>query len=285
MSAIKRRGLKTFGYLNQMRKYYKADFRHLLVNIYSSCDHYGAHFTFPITIKPAMKRIDLLEDIKSTSNEIAVHGYSHMYYPDKSVGSILQDVDKSYQICLNELNIKPKTFRAPYNCYGEVGPYMFAYTFSHDIGLCRLNPFQEIYRSLKTSEVIDICRQNHIMFNPQRVYPKDMVFIPLNKWSDDKLIDTLHYTNEQITKILLDEIKKAETACGLIMFDLHPIRIGQDKYIKILDDLMHYVANTGGWMPNVSAAVQKRFKNRGCHYTVLFTGDIDQWRFSDYLWR
>jgi hypothetical protein len=48
---------------------------------------------------------------------------------------------------------------------------------------------------------------------------------------------------------------------------------------------MHYVANTGGWMPNVSAAVQKRFKNRGCHYTVLFTGDIDQWRFSDYLWR
>ena len=77
---------------------------------------------------------------------------------------------------------------------------------------------------------------------------------------------------------------------GVVMFDLHPIRIGQKRYIKSLETLVKHGNDIGGWFPTVSEAVEYWNKNKKWKedrkFCVLLTGDIDNFVFlRDYLSR
>ena len=73
------------------------------------------------------------------------------------------------------------------------------------------------------------------------------------------------------------------------MFDLHPIRIGQDQYAPILGDILERTIELGGWAPTITEGVQywqKHEKWKGdAKFCLLLTGDIDNFVFLDYLRR
>ena len=84
-------------------------------------------------------------------------------------------------------------------------------------------------------------------------------------------------------------IKEASEKGGVIMFDLHPIRIGQSKYVDALKDVVEYGKELNGWFPTVTEAVNYWSEHgswkHDASFCCLLTGDIDNFSFFDYLQR
>ena len=90
-------------------------------------------------------------------------------------------------------------------------------------------------------------------------------------------------------KKLKHAIKGTSEKGGIIMFDLQPIRIGQNKYISVLNSIVKYGKELGGWFPTVTEAVNHWNKHGNwkddAPFCCLLTGDIDNYTFFDYLQR
>ena len=68
---------------------------------------------------------------------------------------------------------------------------------------------------------------------------------------------------------------------GLSVLQLHPIRIGQKKYLQFLDKLVSHITTLGFEMPTLTEVVNKK-----CALpAICLTGDIDCLSFYDYLKR
>jgi len=94
---------------------------------------------------------------------------------------------------------------------------------------------------------------------------------------------------EEMVKILKQILEKTGQEHGIIMFDLHPIRLGQSKYINLLKEILAFGEELNGWFPNVTEAVEywlihKEWKD-GASFCCLLTGDIDTFYFIEYLTR
>ena len=113
--------------------------------------------------------------------------------------------------------------------------------------------------------------------------------IPLSIWSDDYMIDYLSYSAKQIAQKLIITTRKAKIQAGVAMFDLHPVRIGQNNYISSVEATLDFCRKNDIWVPNVSEAVEywsKHKKWKGdATACCLLTGDIDNFTFWDYLRR
>jgi len=92
-----------------------------------------------------------------------------------------------------------------------------------------------------------------------------------------------------MVKILKAVIKQTANEHGIVMFDLHPIRIGQPKYVEVLKQILEYGTELNGWFPTVTEAVEEWLKHKewkdDASFCCLLTGDIDNFAFSDYLRR
>jgi hypothetical protein len=97
------------------------------------------------------------------------------------------------------------------------------------------------------------------------------------------------FSGPQIAKTLKRIIKRVSENGGVVMFDLHPIRIGQPKYIDALRNVVEYGTELNGWFPTVTEAVNYWSKHsRWKHdapFCCLLTGDIDNFSFIDYMQR
>jgi hypothetical protein len=117
----------------------------------------------------------------------------------------------------------------------------------------------------------------------------EITYIPLNIWSDDLMIDKMGMGSQAVTKTLNKAILEASGKGGVIMFDLHPIRMGQPEFAGCLRDVTEYAQGLGAWCTTPSEAIKywdkhKRWKSDSS-FCMLLTGDIDNWAFSDYLRR
>ena len=116
-----------------------------------------------------------------------------------------------------------------------------------------------------------------------------MTYIPLNIQSDDLLIDKFGMSPKEVTKTLNAEVSNAAKNNGVIMFDLHPIRMGQSDYVECIRDVTQHAKGLGAWCTTPTEAVKYwnthgRWKSDST-FCLLLTGDIDNWVFSDYLRR
>ena len=103
------------------------------------------------------------------------------------------------------------------------------------------------------------------------------------------MIDTYGLKDWQMAKILKNAARMVAKDHGAIMFDLHPIRIGQPKYIDVLRQVLDYGTKLDGWFPTVTDAVNYwrrhgKWKD-GASFCCLLTGDIDNFTFMDYSLR
>jgi hypothetical protein len=103
------------------------------------------------------------------------------------------------------------------------------------------------------------------------------------------MIDRERLSNRQMIKILCNTIKRTVEEHGIVMFDLHPIRIGQYKYLDVLGQMLAFGSELNGWFPTVTEAVNYwdtyREWKHGASFCCLLTGDIDNFGFTDYLLR
>ncbi|MHA2033940.1 MAG: hypothetical protein DRO93_04925 [Candidatus Thorarchaeota archaeon] len=270
----KRWGIRAPQQFLRMWRLHRIPFDSLLSNIFEALDSAGARFAFPTVAAVASMRPELVRWIEREGHEVASHGYVHVRYPQISARARREDLTRSIAV-LGKLGVNVQGFRAPYDNYADDMPLML-----EELGLAWDGGLG--YRPEH--------RGRHMFFHVDVGGRQSRVtYIPLNVWSDDRMIDTLGMTPAQITKRLKIEAKRAAEHGGVVMFDLHPIRIGQNKYVGCLRELAEYAVEIGGWCPTPAEAVcYWNDKNRwpgDSRFCMLLTGDIDNWVFSDYLRR
>ena len=249
-------------------------FRILLRNMFDAMEPHQVKFTFPMVASVAAKNPTLTREILTRGHEIAVHGFKHLNY------SYLTEQQQDYDIkkaltAFNTMDVPVCGFRAPYNTYTEDTPRLLEkYGFIWDIGI----GYNPKYREGTSPFRVEI--GNH---------DSTFVCIPLNRLSDDLMIDIQGFSSHQIAEALKCVIKETSKKGGVVMFDLHPIRIGQPKYVDVLRQIVEYGTELNGWFPTVTEAVNYWNENGSWRhdnsFCCLLTGDIDNFSFLDYLQR
>ncbi len=258
----------------RMYSLHRVPFGDILNNVFDALDDHHGHFCFPTVAAVAKMRPDLVRRIVAEGHEVASHGYNHLRYPTLTPSERKKDLMLSLQV-YRKMGIEINGFRAPYDNYTDDMPELIeSLDFIWDGGF----GFRPQHRE-----------KDHFFNVKLDSKMSSTTYIPLNIWSDDKMIDGLGMGPEAVATQLKREIKNASTSEGVVMFDLHPIRIGQPRFVGALRTVMEYAAGLGGWCPNPVDAVtywKKHGKWKGdATFCLLLTGDIDNWVFADYLRR
>jgi peptidoglycan/xylan/chitin deacetylase (PgdA/CDA1 family) len=268
------RGEKLLSQAMHMFRLHSVSFGALLQNMFDVLERHQAKFTFPLVASVALKNTKLTREILQSGHEVAVHGFNHVNYSYVTERQQDEDMQKALA-AYKALGIKVYGFRAPYNIYTDASPKLVEkYGFLWDIGI----GFNQKYR------------YGNSLFRIQvEGHDSSFVCVPLSRLSDDYMIDLHGLSNLQMEKKLKHAIKETCQKGGVIMFDLHPIRMGQTKYITVLNSIVKYGIELGGWFPTVTEAVNQWNKQGNwkddAPFCCLLTGDIDNYTFFDYLQR
>ncbi|MGY5852944.1 MAG: polysaccharide deacetylase family protein [Candidatus Thorarchaeota archaeon] len=270
----KRWGRKGPAQFYKMFKLHRTPFSEILRNMFEVLDTHQGRFAFPTIASIARMKPELVLEIEREGHEVASHGFNHLRYPTLAANQREVDLALSLQT-FRKIGIKIQGFRAPYDNYVDDMVYLFEkYRLVWDGGLGYRPEHREKTQFFKA----DIEGKE-----------STVTYIPLNQWSDDRMIDTLGMGADQVTKVLKSEVERTSKTGGVVMFDLHPIRIGQPEFVVCLGELLEYVNTLGGWTPTPSEAVEHWNKHKqwkgDSTFCLLLTGDIDNWVFSDYLRR
>lgn len=270
----KKYGLGAPRQLYRMLMLHRTSFHNILENIFATLDEVNGTFAFPTVAAVAKMKPDLVRSIEKEGHEVASHGFNHVRYPTISAKARERDLILSLQV-FKKLGIKISGFRAPYDNYPDDMPSLIEKTgLIWDGGF----GYRPQYREMTHFFHVDIENQK-----------SQVTYIPLNRWSDDYMIDRKGMGPDAISRVLKREVSKVASKHGVIMFDLHPIRMGQSKYVGCIRDVIEHSNSIGGWCTTPREAIQywnAHSKWKGdSEFCILLTGDIDNWVFSDYLRR
>ncbi len=270
-----RRGRTIPAQMLHMLRLHRTPFEDLLSNIYDALDRWGARYTFPLVASTARRRPDLVQEIAREGQEIACHGYRHVSYRFLPESSQEEDIRRGTTFLREEMGLEIKGFRAPYNNYTDATPRLIERNgFLWDIGI----GYQPEYRDCRTPFRVEVDGRD-----------SEFLCIPLSGLSDDVMIDTEGLSIHRMAGMLKESLGEAARSGGIIMYDLHPIRMGQPEYVPVLEEMLSHGASIGAWFPTVSEAVEQ-WRNHGgwkgdASFCCLLTGDIDNFTFADYLLR
>jgi len=257
-----------------MAQFHRTPFETILENIFGVAEVYHARFTFPIVASTALRNPHIVRMIFRSPHEIACHGFKHVNY--RYLSQREQEIDiKRGIFAFRSMRIPIHGFRAPYNAYTERTPRILEnHHLLWDGGIGYVPEFSR--------------RKNffRIRINDNE---SSFICIPLCGWSDDRMIDAYGLDNQRMAKILTRAMRKTAEDHGVVMFDLHPIRIGQSKYIDVLRQVLAYGMEQDGWFPTVTQAVNQ-WRSQGkwkddASFCCLLTGDIDNFTLMDYSLR
>lgn len=270
-----RRGRTIPAQMLHMLRLHRTPFGDLLSNIYEALDASGASYTFPLVASTARRDPDLVRSIARERQEIACHGYRHVSYRFLPETAQEQDIRRGTSYLRNAMGLEIRGFRAPYNNYTDATPRLIEVNgFLWDIGI----GYQLEYRDLRKPFRVDVDGRE-----------SEFICIPLSGLSDDVMIDTRGLNASQMAAMLRESLEAAAGTGGVIMYDLHPIRMGQPEYVPVLEEMLSYGSSLGAWFPTVSEAVERWRKYGGwrgdAKFCCLLTGDIDNFTFTDYLLR
>lgn len=271
---IRKRGKQIVNQTLRMYRFHSTPFDDILTRMFDVLDKYDSHFTFPLTASSGSHHPEMVELLKSSGNEIAIHGFKHIRYDFIPPQKQKEDLESAIKV-FNELKIPYKGHRTPYNQYTKYTERLVEQKgFLWDGGIGYRKENQE--RTVMFKQVLSTGKESSYMC------------IPLSIWSDDYMIDYLAYNAKQIAQKLIITTKKAKDQGGVAMFDLHPVRIGQKNYIASIEAILDYCRKHDIWVPNTAEAVEywsNHKKWKGATACCLLTGDIDNFTFWDYLRR
>ncbi len=271
-----RRGSRIFIQAGRMFRFHLTPFHLLLRRIFTVLEENDVSMTFPLVSSTAARHPNLVDFLKSyKDHEIAIHGFKHVRYQFLTKEEQEKEISLSVKI-FHELKIPYHGFRAPYNNYTEdTAIILEQHGFEWDGGL----GFHPEHRH----------KTHFFRWKLPSGQLSSYTCIPLCEWSDDRMIDGRGFSPRTISKVLVTYLRKAVKRGGVVMYDLHPIRIGQKKYIQCLSDLIEEARRLDVWVPTVHEAVtywNRHGKWKGdARACCLITGDIDNFTFFDYFGR
>ncbi len=257
-----------------MLKLHRTPFKTILHNIFTALEEVDGRFAFPTIAAIARMKPELVREVVNAGHEVASHGYNHVRYPTLNAEGRERDLRLSLQV-FKSLGVPISGFRAPYDNYTDDMPLILDRTHLLWDGGFGYRP-----------EHREKTHFFHTNINGQQ---SRVTYIPLNIQSDDLMIDRLGMGPDAVSKTLKREVAKAASTNGVIMFDLHPIRMGQSEFVGCLKEVTEHAQGLGAWCITPSEAVKYwnthgRWKGDST-FCLLLTGDIDNWVFSDYLRR
>ncbi len=237
----------------------------LISNINSVLEKYNSYMTYFVaayTLEWHPERVDIF---KSSKHIALPHGYKHLNLSELSASQAIQEIVKSKQI-FEKNDLDSWCFRAPYaiNSINNLGKDKFYQTLNEMNFRCSSSEFQE-----------------DSPWKPiQRKVPEFVIARP----SDDLLIDKLGIWDAKIiAKHCIRSILK--TKGSLIIFDMHPIRMGQKRFIPALDAICKFVKNDSESILIDFKKAINSYREEQKENFVCITGDIDTWTYFDYLRR
>jgi len=258
----------------RMAFFHKTPFRSLLDNILRLVEEFHAGFTFPIVASAALRNPEMVRLILDFHQEVASHGFNHVNYRYLPPNAERMDIGNSLSAFRN-LRTPVRGFRAPYNVCTDQTPRL----------LEELGFLWEGSLGLRSPH----CDERNFFRVHVDGHMSSFTCIPMFKWSDDRMMDIYGLSNRQMAKILKRALQQTEEKSGVIMFDLHPVRMGQPNHIDVLREVIAYGMQRNGWFPRVTEAVEYWLTHHGwkdgASYCCLLTGDIDSLTLLDYLSR
>ena len=106
---IRKRGKQIVNQTIRMYKFHSTPFDDILNRMFDVLDKYDSHFTFPLTASSGSHHPDIVELLKSSGNEIAIHGYKHIRYDFISPQKQKEDLELAIKT-FNELKIPYKGY-------------------------------------------------------------------------------------------------------------------------------------------------------------------------------
>ena len=242
-----------------MARNYNASCAKSTESIADLCTSKGVKFTFFICASHLDAQLPLIRRL-SNEHEVGCHGYLHRSYTSISNERALQDIQLGWRK-FHQLAVACKGFRAPYARYPQKVVPLVVRLFEYDAGMDRAESI-----------------------TPRRI--KQCCILAVSRISDDYLFDKMQYSNAQALTELTAQVEAVANASAAIMFNLHPLRIGRIERIQVLEQLIKAINQRDGWMPTISEFIendcQPPYDKR---FTVLLTGDVDQWHFRSYFRR
>ena len=110
---IVKRGFNIFNQTIKMYKFHATPFNEILFGMFDVLDTYNSNFTFPLTASSGMNHPDMVEILKSSKNEVAIHGYKHIRYDFISAKKQEEDLSQAVKT-FKELKIPYTGHRVPY---------------------------------------------------------------------------------------------------------------------------------------------------------------------------
>jgi len=201
----------------------------------------------------------------------APHGYLHLDYSLIPPGDVWIDMEKAVTTFKN-LGFSPSFFRAPY-------------------GQSRLRSNdEELF--FKFEAKLGIKYDSSVVMGGRpwkKLHPIPLKFgvtiLPYVEISDVDLIEQMRITNpEKLSKIYTESVSLGKG--GLVIFDMHPIRIGQKRYIKTLDLFLNNILKQEkNKLISLDEATQEYATKEKDETLTVITGDIDTLSMIDYLRR
>lgn len=199
------------------------------------------------------------------------HGHLHPDYSLIGKKAAFKDMKDAVSI-FQKLNQKPWIFRAPY-------------------GITQIEKKSDLFFEYEKKLGINYDSSINIQKPPWKEPPhpikhkSGVTTLPLIGVSDDVLIDNLKLNNNnEILRRFVEALDFGRT--GVLVYDLHPIRMGQIKYIKILEGLIKSINTKKNFMIlSLKEAFSEFYKKGEDETIVCLSGDIDNLSILDYFRR
>jgi peptidoglycan/xylan/chitin deacetylase (PgdA/CDA1 family) len=225
-----------------------------------------AYFVASYLVERRPKILEIFKD-----HIVAPHGYLHLDYSLMPTADVWLDMKKAMATFKN-LGFSSLFFRAPYGNY-------------------RLRSSdEELFFKFEAKLGIKYDSSVGLGFPPwKKLCPipleSGVTILPFIGIADDVLIENRRITNpERLSKILTKSVSLGKG--GLIIFVLHPIRIGQKKYIKVLDSFLNNISKERkNKIISLDEAPQEYATKEKDETLTVITGDIDTLSMIDYLRR
>jgi len=241
----------------------------LVCRMNETLEKYDSKMTYFIASYLVERQPKILKTFKG--HVIAPHGYLHLDYSLMSTGDVWIDMKKAIATFKN-FGFPSSFFRAPYGNYQlRSSDKELFFKFEAKLGIrydSSLNLGSPPWKKLCPIPL-----------------KSGVTILPYIGISDDSLIEHRKITNpEKLSRILTKSVLLGKG--GLIIFVLHPIRIGQKKYIKALDLFLNNISKEGkNRLISLDEAIEEYAMKEKDETLTVITGDIDTFSMIDYLRR
>ena len=243
--------------------------KNLIRNINEIFDKHDQKMTYFISTYLIDQEPSIFDSFEN--HDFGPHGHLHLDYTLVGKQHAIEDIYKSVKV-FKEHNKDPWIFRAPYALYHIGNDPKLLFQVEK-----KLNILYDSSINIKRPPWNDKTR-------PVK-HPNGVITIPLIGISDDGLIDNRGLNN---SNIILKEFSKAldHGKGGLLVYDMHPIRMGQDRYKNILKNLIESINKRKNVRITSMRESVKEFEKKDSNETIVcFSGDIDNLSILDYFRR